>query len=159
MHIEYRQRSREWELKCLGLAFDIAARFSKDPTTKVGAVVEGQARNEMAFGWNGFPPGISDDDRMNERDLKNLLTVHAEQNAILNAPFRPVVLYSTHFPCLRHKCVQTIIAKRSIRRVVTVRSSGEFKERWGADQAAALELFEEAEIDVIQYHKFEVSHV
>lgn len=62
------------------------ARMSKDPNTKVGAVLIGPDREPISAGFNGFPRGIADTaERLADRDLKNRLMVHAERNAILNA--------------------------------------------------------------------------
>lgn len=70
---------------------DVALRtamLSKDPSTRVGAVL---ARYDtplaiISTGYNGFPRGVYDtEQRLNERELKLQLVVHAEQNAILNA--------------------------------------------------------------------------
>lgn len=60
--------------------------MSKDPSTKVGAVIVGPDREIRSTGFNGFPRGIADtDERLNDRDIKLSLVVHAEMNAILNA--------------------------------------------------------------------------
>jgi dCMP deaminase len=62
------------------------ARMSKDPSTRVGAVIVGPDREVRASGFNGFPRGIADTaERLNDRDTKLSLVVHAEMNAILNA--------------------------------------------------------------------------
>lgn len=62
------------------------ARMSKDPRTQVGSIIVGPDREQRADGFNGFPRGIADTiDRLNDRDLKMKLIVHAERNAICNA--------------------------------------------------------------------------
>lgn len=76
--------NNRWHNHFLTLAATIAA-MSKDPNTKVGAVVVGPDREIRATGFNGFPRGIRDDGRLQERDVKLQLVVHAEQNCICNA--------------------------------------------------------------------------
>ncbi len=59
---------------------------SKDPSTKVGSVIVGPDNEIRGTGYNGFPRGIKDYDyRLNDRELKIKLVVHAEMNAILAA--------------------------------------------------------------------------
>jgi dCMP deaminase len=80
-------RQRRWDDYFMDIALR-TARMSKDPSTKVGAVL---VRADMPLriistGYNGFPSGIYDTAaRLNDRDLKLQLVVHAEQNALLSA--------------------------------------------------------------------------
>lgn len=77
--------NNRWDNHFLELAL-LNARMSKDPSTKVGAVIVGPDREIRSTGFNGFPRGIEDtDERLNDRDTKLKLVVHAEMNAILNA--------------------------------------------------------------------------
>jgi dCMP deaminase len=77
--------SERWDNHFLQSAFD-EARMSKDPSTRVGAVIVGPDREKRATGFNGFPRGVVDSlDRLNNREVKLRLTVHAEMNAVLNA--------------------------------------------------------------------------
>ncbi|MEI7879067.1 MAG: CMP deaminase [Planctomycetota bacterium] len=74
-----------WDEHFLQLAAD-CAKMSKDPSTKVGAVVIGPDREVRSTGFNGFPRGIADThERLHDRETKLELIVHAEMNAILNA--------------------------------------------------------------------------
>mgnify|MGYP001947964747 CR=1 FL=1 len=58
---------------------------SKDPSSKIGAVAVRDG-NVLALGYNGFPKGLKDNDfRLNDRDTKYKLTVHAELNVVYNA--------------------------------------------------------------------------
>ncbi len=73
-----------WDRYFLDLALRSAA-MSCDPNTQVGAVIVGPDREVRGTGFNGFPRGIADTpERLNDRDLKLRLMVHAERNAILN---------------------------------------------------------------------------
>jgi dCMP deaminase len=76
----------KWDRKYLELAKYIASEWSKDPPTKVGAVVVNYEHQKEFFGYNGFPAGVEDTpERYNNRDLKYKLIVHAEANALYKA--------------------------------------------------------------------------
>lgn len=74
-----------WDNHFLQLCLD-HARMSKDPSTRVGSVIIGPDREIRSMGFNGFPRGIADTaERLNNRDTKLKLVVHAETNALLAA--------------------------------------------------------------------------
>jgi dCMP deaminase len=101
----------KWHNRHMGLACHVA-QWSKDPTTKVGAVVIGADRRQLAIGYNGFPPGVDDrPERYNDRPTKYLFTQHAERNALDNAQFdlRGGSLITTMFPCV--ECAKSLVAK------------------------------------------------
>ncbi len=77
--------TERWDRHFLQLALD-NARMSKDPSTRVGSIIVGPDQEIRSTGFNGLPRGIADTaERLNDRDLKLRLIVHAEMNAILNA--------------------------------------------------------------------------
>jgi dCMP deaminase len=77
-------RREKWDRRFLELA-ELIATWSKDPSTKVGAVLT-HDNKVIGLGYNGFPHGIKDDAmRYEDRDTKYKLVVHAEVNAILMA--------------------------------------------------------------------------
>jgi dCMP deaminase len=77
-------RRVKWDHRFLDLAEHIA-QWSKDPSTKVGAVLV-QGNQVVGLGYNGFPRGVDDtEERYKNRELKYKLVVHAEVNAILMA--------------------------------------------------------------------------
>jgi deoxycytidylate deaminase len=94
-----------------------AARRSPDPVTKIGAVIVDEFNNVVAEGFNGYPQGCDDELMPKTRPEKYLITLHAEENAILSAniPLSGCTLYVTGEPCT--PCWCRIIRKR-IRRVV-----------------------------------------
>ena len=51
--------SNNWDKKYIDLAKHIAT-WSKDPSTKIGAVAIGEKGQVLAQGYNGFPRGIDD---------------------------------------------------------------------------------------------------
>lgn len=100
----------KWHRDFLDLAEWWAERKSKDPSTKVGAIIVGARRVVIGMGYNGFPRGVHDSpDRYEDRETKYQLVAHAEINAILNCavPPRGATLYCTLAPC--HECAKAII--------------------------------------------------
>jgi dCMP deaminase len=108
----------KWDKRFLDLAEHVAM-WSKDPRTKVGAVIVDDEKRVVSLGYNGFPRGIhDDDDRYEDRTTKHLLVAHAERNALDNAPLmvKGCTLYATLKPC--SECAKSIVQK-GIKRVVT----------------------------------------
>src|SRR5690242_4489325 len=106
--------TRKWDFHFLNLAADIA-RWSKDPSTKVGAVLVDDQNIVRGMGYNGFPRGVNDDpERLNNRELKYKMVVHAEVNAILSAGSRSrgsrLYVYPAFFtPCICNECCKVAI--------------------------------------------------
>ena len=79
---------KAWGDRYIHLAKEIST-WSKDPSTKVGAVVIGNNGEVLSQGYNGFPRGIKDTpQRLKDREKKYNLVVHAEMNAIYNASLK-----------------------------------------------------------------------
>lgn len=77
--------SEKWDRHFLGMALH-HSNLSKDPSTRVGAIVVGPDREILSAGFNGFPRGIFDTpERLGNRETKLKLVVHAEMNAVLAA--------------------------------------------------------------------------
>ena len=75
----------KWRRRFMALCEHIA-EWSKDPSTKVGAVIVNYKRQVVGMGYNGFPRGVKDsEERYADRAEKYPRVVHAEMNAILNA--------------------------------------------------------------------------
>jgi dCMP deaminase len=107
-----------WNQRFFDLALHVAG-WSKDPSTKVGAVIVNNKKQVLSHGYNGFPRGIEDsEERYADRPTKLQLVCHAERNALDNALFdvEGATLYSTLFPCT--ECTKGII-QRGISTVVT----------------------------------------
>jgi dCMP deaminase len=124
------------------------AGWSKDPSTRVGAVIADVQNRLISAGYNGPPRGI-DDARWQalDRDLKLAATIHAEANAILFAERDRLVgatLYVTHPPC--PQCA-ALIAQAGISSVVYRHASPDFVARWGT---VGLDLLAEAGVTVIE---------
>lgn len=139
----------------------LCARMSKDPSTTVGAVVVGPDREVRATGFNGFPRGISDDNRLLDREQKLQLVVHAECNTICNAARVGVSLKGCTIyiaasdktgqvwggpPCTR--CSVHVI-QAGIERVVTYPFKA-VPSRWADDLEVAKAILREAMIEYIE---------
>ena len=60
----------KWKKRFIQLSKEIST-WSKDPSTKVGALIISEDRNIVSTGYNGFPRGIEDtEERLNNRELK-----------------------------------------------------------------------------------------
>jgi dCMP deaminase len=92
----------EWDDRFFDLA-DMVGSWSKDPSTKVGAVIIRPDRTIASVGYNGFPRGVDDSPEIYaDRPTKYMRIVHGEANAILSArePLHGYTLYVTPLhPC------------------------------------------------------------
>ena len=74
-----------WDHRFLNLARFIA-NWSKDPSTQVGCVIADPMMRIVSTGFNGLPSGVEDTiERLENRDIKYEMVVHAERNAIIDA--------------------------------------------------------------------------
>ena len=48
------------DVRFLQTALAVARIWSKDPSSQVAAIAVGDTPNQVAWGYNGFPPGIAD---------------------------------------------------------------------------------------------------
>ena len=129
-----------WDRYFLDLAFQVA-KASKDPSTKVGAVIVRPDRTVSAAGLNGFPRGIADTpDRPEDRETKYALVAHAELNAILTArePLHGYTIYTTLFSC--SNCAKLVI-QVCLKRIVSPTYD---IERWATSLKLSQEMYDEA---------------
>ncbi|ARQ95299.1 deoxycytidylate deaminase [Bradyrhizobium phage BDU-MI-1] len=130
-----------WDRHFLGVAKAVA-NASKDPSTKIGAIIVRPDRSEVSQGYNGFPKGIADTaERLNDRDQKLELVIHGEENALLKAHenVSGCTMYVWPlFSCA--KCALKII-QSGITRVVSPPAT---QERWKASYEKAMALYDEA---------------
>lgn len=142
----------KWDLRFLQVA-RLVAGWSKDPSTGVGAVIVDELNRVVSLGFNGFPRGVTDDARAQDRAIKYEMTVHAEVNAILFAGRSLVgcTLYGWPLsPCGR--CA-SIIAQSGISRVVSVVTANE---RWVESCGLGERVLREAGVGFRLYYPHEV---
>ena len=110
--------------------FDIAKRtseMSKD-RTKIGAAIMRPDKSLASTGFNGLVPGMDDEKFLKDREFKNLIVRHAEENAIWFARHPDpkdctMYLYGL-LPCGR--CASAIIMSgiKRLNYVISVESAG-----------------------------------
>ncbi len=140
------RRLQDW---AIGMAEHVA-KLSKDPSTKVGAVIFDPKRRVVSTGYNGFARGVGDtNDRLNDRATKLKLTLHAEANAIMFATtsLDGCTLVVTH-PCCSN-CTALAI-QSGVKHVVWPRPTSEFLERWKDDLNLSIDQFIEAGVQVYE---------
>lgn len=141
-----------WDHRFLDLAALIAS-WSKDPSTKCGAVIVRPDRTVASVGFNGFPMGCDDDAEFYaDRELKLARVVHAELNAILLAreDVRGYTMY-THPPGWGPSCDRCTahIIQAGIVRVVHRRDDTLFASRWKEPADRGLTMYAEAGVEVV----------
>jgi len=146
--------NNKWHKRFLNVAYE-AASWSKDTSTKVGALIIGADKKPKSFGYNGMPRDVDDDvPERHERPAKYLYFEHAERNAIYNAdvPLDGCTIYITHFPCA--DCARAIIQKRISTVVIDAKNNDRenegLAERFAAQWAAADVMFAEAGVQVVE---------
>ena len=134
----------DWDERFIGLARHIAG-WSKNPSTKVGAVVVDRTGCIVSEGYNDVVRRIElTEAQWNDSATRRFYGVHAEANVILHARIANLndcVLYVTHFPCVA--CAKLII-ESGICIICVPESAG--IETWEDEQAKAQEMFLEAGI-------------
>lgn len=80
-----KEREEKWKRYFIGIAEAVKVK-SKDPSTKIGAVIVGEDKEIVSTGYNSFPRGLLDNiSERFERPEKYFWFEHAERNAIYNA--------------------------------------------------------------------------
>ena len=136
----------KWDRRFMDMA-QLVASWSKDPSTRVGAVLVDKKHRVVSVGFNGLPHGVSDSsDRLNHRETKLRMVIHAEENALLFAN-RSVAGCTAYvwplLPCAR--CASKLI-QAGISRVVGPKNG---RENWREENEIAVELMTEAGISVV----------
>ena len=147
--------SEKWNYRFLELA-TLVASWSKDPSTKTGAVVVGPDKEIRATGYNGLVRGVADDipERM-ERPTKYDFFEHAERNAIYNAcltgtQLKGCTIFCTLTPCT--DCARAII-QAGIKEVITYEykpTDNDPKNTWRDKLNYSAQMFSEAGVAYIE---------
>ena len=147
--------SLKWHLRFMEVA-ELVATWSKDTSTKTGAVVVGPDREIRATGYNGLVRGVDDNkpERL-ERPTKYDFFEHAERNAIYNAcltgtSLKGCVMYATHAPCT--DCARAII-QAGIAMVVTHKveiDENTPQNTWRDKLGYSREMFDEAGVEYLE---------
>lgn len=132
----------------------MANNFSKDPSTKVGALfLKPKTLEILTLGYNGMPRGIDEtkEERW-ERPTKYKYTEHAERNAVYNAARNGVSLIGsicivTLFPCC--DCARAIIQSGASTVISPDYNENSNHDRWRDSWNASQEMFDESGVNVI----------
>jgi len=135
----------KWDERFLQVT-DIVASWSKDPSTKCGAIIVRPDRSIVSYGYNNFPALIGDKPkRLSHRPTKYELVVHSETNALLFAheDVTGYTMYANTVPCCR--CAMNIIQAR-IARVICLPPTSDYLARWQESVDKTVALFKEARV-------------
>lgn len=127
----------------------LASEMSKDPSTKVGAVIVDQHGHPKSWGCNGFARGFEDtDERWNDREFKYKHVIHAELNAVLHCDSSLVgcTVYITHPPC--QHCI-SMLAQKGISRVIAASPPEHMKSRWNFNDSVTVAAETDLELIIL----------
>lgn len=142
-----------WDTKFINLCNHIAS-WSKDESTKVGAVIVNSRNKIVSVGYNGFPINVDDNiASRKERPAKYLWTEHAERNAIYSAAelgisLRDCRLYCNYFPC--PDCVRGIIQSGIKEIIFQHQDVNSNSESWSEAKKVSKQMLIEAQIKIKQ---------
>lgn len=145
----------KWDRRFLSVA-SLVSSWSKDPSTKCGAVIVRPDKTVAGTGFNGFPKGCSDDSGLyHNRELKYERVVHAELNAILhtyeNMDGYTIYTWPPSFGPTCARCSAHVI-QAGITRVVHAFSEGaDINSRWKESLEIGLQMYSEADVEVVGY--------
>ena len=140
-----------WDEYFMGMAV-LSSLRSKDPSTKVGAVIVSPENKVISIGYNGMPSKLDEEqltwNKGEGLDSKYLYVCHAEFNAILNTQvggsLKDARVYVTLFPC--NECTKAII-QTGIKEVVFF--DNKYKDTTGVQ--ASLKMLELAGVKIRQF--------
>jgi len=137
----------KWDLRFLELA-KLVAQWSKDPSTRTGAVIVDAKNRVVSVGYNGLPQGVEDSpERLNNRELKYRVIIHCERNAIIFAHryLTGCTLYS--WPFMSCSTCASMVIQAGITRCVAPVSDNP---RWQESFRETEQLFKEAGVELMQ---------
>lgn len=138
-----------WDVRWLETA-RYFAQWSKDPSTKCGAVIVDD-RRLVSIGYNGFAAGTDDSpERYLDRDYKLENVIHCEENAIIQAtePLHGFSMYLTGAGCSR--CTARVIQAGITTVVIPCRQEDPFSYRndWDKSSEMAADSLEAARVSL-----------
>ena len=142
----------KWDSYFMSIA-DSTANLSKDPRTKVGAVIV-KNKKIKSVGYNGapktFPDNLVPTDNSGEtlKEKKNTYMCHAELNSILNydgliSDLNGATMYITLSPCSKCAC---LLAQVGIKKIIYKKKYDKKEETEATDY-----IFEKCGIEQIHF--------
>lgn len=135
-----------WTSRFMGIA-QAVAQWSKDPSTKVGAVAADVDRRILETGYNGLPRYVKDRPERMERPQKYMWTAHAEENLVAHAArdrLNGATVYVTHMCCAA--CTRMLINAGVSRIVVGPGTTSMPQEQFEVAQ----DMLEEAGVELVR---------
>lgn len=147
----------KWDLRFLKMA-ELVGLWSKDPSTKTGAVIVRPDRSVCSVGFNGFPKEMPDIKiNYENRDEKYSRIVHCEMNALLFS--RECVdgytLYTWPYASCDRCCVHMLQA--GIKRFVFPVSPEDKKIRWAEALQRTKNYIEECKCEWAEWDNYQVT--
>jgi len=143
----------KWDTRFMALA-ELVSSWSKDPSTKVGAVIADEYNRVVSVGYNGLPHGLPDDRGiLDDRQMRLACTIHAEENALLfaNRSVQDCRIYTYPVPPCG-LCAAKILQSGMSEVVAPKILSDDFAERWKDSlKASRLILEGRVKVNLIQY--------
>lgn len=123
---------------------NLISKCSKDPHTKVGAVIVSKDSRLLSVGFNDGPNSFKNIpwNKRKGEITKYDYVIHAEMNCILNyqrssLDFKDAEIYVNISPCIRCACV---LANKKIKRVYYLKEYKDFKYSKEVLDSAGIEL-------------------
>jgi len=144
------EKNTRWHKRFLDMA-KLISTWSKDPSTKCGAVIVDPQKRVISMGFNGFPAGTNDDsDLYQNREQKYKRIIHAEKNAILFAKQDLTGCSIYVWPMLPCTQCAAAIIQSGIKKVIIPEISERNKvDRWGEDFKETQKLLGEAVVGLL----------
>lgn len=124
----------------------LVSGWSKDPSTKTGAVIVDPNNRVVSVGYNGFARGVKDlKERLENREIKYKIIVHCEINAIIFArgSVERCRLYT--WPFMSCSSCASVIIQSGISETIAPYSDNP---RWADSFKLAKQIFKEAGVKV-----------
>ena len=141
----------KWHIKFINLAYEIS-QWSKDPSKKIGVVITDKDNRIISTGFNVFPKGLKDSiERLEDKEFKRAVTLHAEENAILYAKqdLTDCNLYIYGLPPCSH-CAAMIIQSGIKNVYYRIPKNYEISEHWKDNLNLAKEILNEVNINLME---------
>jgi len=143
----------KWDKRFIDLAKHFA-KWSKDPSTQVGAVIFDKDNRIISVGYNGLPAGVSDVG-LEDRDRKYKTIIHAEMNAIIFANRSLDGCQIATWPFMPCSNCSSAIIQSGIVRCVYPKATGERAIRWQESFNLSKSQFDEAGVVTKEYDEID----
>lgn len=137
---------KKWDKRFLALAKYIST-WSKDPSTKCGAVITDTKNRIISLGYNGYPHGV-DDSNYYDRELKYAKVLHSECNALLFAKWSVIGCTMYVYPMPPCSRCMAMIIQSGITRVVTKKVPKRQAERWEFSNSIGFDMAKDVNLKI-----------